>query len=135
MNVFENHIPLKEKRIEQYQKLEEHGLAPDPGFDEYLDYFDKYKQASGDIYHHTLPLSFFMGRDVGYYDRLYTMRQMDAFCADVSETCEKPFKVGRHQASVEKISVSDISTAQVAKIRAMYEDDYRIFGKVIENGS
>ena len=112
--------------------LERLGLAPDPGFEEYLDYFDKYKEASGDIYHHTLPMSFFLGEDAGFYDHLYQVREMDAFSADVSELCQKPFTVGRHQTGGTKIPLSDLSNAQIQKIRDMFVVDYEAFGRVLD---
>lgn len=110
------------------EQLEKFGLAPDPGFEEYLDYFDKYRQASHDIYHHTLPMTFFLGSDPGYFDKLYGLRDMTAFCGDVSATAGKPFAVGRFQTEGIKIPRSSLTETQKQKIQDLYEDDYRLFG-------
>ena len=104
-------------------------LAPDPDFGGFLWGIDAYRRISTDIYHHTLPLTAFLGTDPAYFDRIYRWSELDAFAADMAAQTGKPFTLGHLQTSDRKLKAADIDSTQVAEIRDRYADDYAAFSE------
>lgn len=108
--------------------LEQLDLAPTPSLDLFIDRYEDYLQAHPSILHHTRPLVDFLGSDPEYFSRLYTLKQMDAFVADISERVGRNMVVGHHQTGGPKFTRRDLTRARLEKVRALYEKDYENYG-------
>ncbi|WP_162930174.1 hypothetical protein [Pseudophaeobacter sp. EL27] len=88
---------------------------------------DSQRESSQPIFA-TKPSSDFLGMDPSYYNRIYTLFEMDQFASDMSERTGQEVKVGRSQTHGPKFKVEDLTTKQQQKIREFYKSDYEAFG-------
>ena len=52
------------------------GMVADPSLDNFIDLLAHYRAASPLIRHHSQPLSFFLGTNPTFYDRIFSLRQL-----------------------------------------------------------
>lgn len=109
-------------------KLKKLGLEPTPDLDLFVEKYAQYLEAHPSILHHTRPMTDFLGADTGYFAKLYALNNIDQFVKDVAERVEMDVKIGREQTGGPKFKPSDLSAAQIQKIKAYYKSDYRAFG-------
>ena len=109
------------------KKLRELNLEPNPDLDLFVEKHADYLEAHPSILHHTRPMVDFLGKDAGYFSKIYPMEDMDQFARDISDRVGKEVTVGREQTGGRKFQLSDLSEAQTRKIRDYYETDYRVF--------
>lgn len=107
-------------------------LAPTPDLDLFVDRYEDYLQAHPSILFHTRPMVDFLGPDPSYFSRLYTLRQMDAFAADISERTGRDLVIGRHQTGGPKLARQDLTKARLDKVKSLYEKDYASYGSYFE---
>lgn len=110
------------------KKLRALGLQPRPDLDMFVERHAEYLEAHPSILHHTRPMSDFLGTDAGYFSKLYALDNMDQFVRDIAARTGKEVEIGREQTGGRKFKPSDLTGAQIDKIKAYYASDYRTFG-------
>lgn len=108
-------------------QLAEVDLPPDPDLATFIDNLDGYTSAVRKIGHHTRPLVHFLGRDPGYFSRLYAFSELGRFETDMQALTGKPVSLRHRQTGGPKLSPQDLTAAQIARIEAFYAEDYTVF--------
>ncbi|MCA0922806.1 sulfotransferase family 2 domain-containing protein [Pseudooceanicola nanhaiensis] len=109
-------------------KLKQFGLKPDPTLEEFANRFGAYRKCSDSIRHHTAPMVNFLGKDPGYYENVYNLRDIGQCVERISQIVGRPLELGRHQTGGPKLSVDDLSPAQIDKLKQFYAVDYNNYG-------
>src|SRR5204863_9345498 len=68
------HDELSEARLRYGQA--DANLTPRPGIGVFIDNLEQYRAADESIRHHTEPLTYFLGDDPTYYNRIYGMSEI-----------------------------------------------------------
>lgn len=102
------------------------GLKPNPSLHEFIGDFARYRAASWHVRHHTDPQTHFIGKQLSYYDRIFSFAELtkipDALQAAVGARITLPHE----QHGGPKISVSELSMDERRRISEYYADDYRL---------
>ena len=125
-NRVRHHRDLAPERIKP--KFRGRGATPDPSLEEFADKLELYREASGLIRRHTLPLVDILGRDPCYYEGVYSIGTLDAFRRRVVEITGRDVELQHLQTAGLKISPDDLSAAARRRIEAFYADDYATYG-------
>lgn len=105
------------------------GLNPTPDLAEFLDRFEAYRGVSQDVLHHSRPQVWSIGSDPAFYHRVYGLRDLPTFVADVGAHLGQQLLLGRHQSEGPKFSTDDITAPQRARLMDFFAEDYRIWGQ------
>jgi hypothetical protein len=112
------------------QALVQNGVSTEPDLSEFVDRLEDYRRLSPVVAWHLQPLSFFLGTQADYFDRLYNLGQLEEMRADLAVRLGRDVPELQHLQTVgPKLSVSDLTPAQVDKIDEWYSEDHRIFGR------
>lgn len=122
-----HHGELGPKRIPQAFK--DRGALPNPTLKQFIDRFEIYHEAAQTIRNHSRPFVNILGRDPGYFHGIYRIEEIEVFRGRVAEIVGGEPVLRRHQTGGPKLSPDDLTAAEVRKIRALYEEDYDIFGR------
>ena len=122
-----HHRDLAPERIRP--KFRERGATPDPALAEFIDKLELYREASGLIRRHTLPLVEILGRDPGYYARIHSMDTLEDLRRRVVAVTGRDVALEHMQRRGPKISPDDLSPAQRRRIEAFYAEDYAVYGE------
>ena len=109
--------------------LKKAGLKPDPDLSLFLQHFDAYRAAAQSIYHHSRPMTDFIGTDPGYYDTVFSLSQIGDFVQRVEQIIGHPVRLRHAQTGGPKISRDVLTPAQVDFIHEFYAQVYAIWGK------
>lgn len=113
-------------------KLAAAGLQPDPDLTQFIDRFEDYIKTVQIINHHTLPMTTFLGTDAGYFDRVYDFSELPQLEADMQALTGTTVALPRKQTGGPKLRKSDLTPAQIDRIRAYYAADYAAFGSILK---
>lgn len=120
------HEELSKKKAGK--KLIARKLTANPELDEFIDRLEDYQKAQQSILHHARPMVHFLGRNAGYFSKVYPLEEVNDFVRDVNERTGTSYELGRHQTGGPKLSVSDIPARQMEKLKQYYARDYAVFG-------
>ena len=109
-------------------KLKALGLAPNPDLGLFIDRLEEYTKAHYSIYHHTRPMSDFLGQDAAYFSKIYPMEELSQFVSDARDHLGAELSIGHRQTDGPKFSVADLTAGQISKIKSFYAADYAAFG-------
>lgn len=104
------------------------GLRPDPPFSEFVERFADYRNAAMTIRGHTHPQHYYLGRDPKYFERLFPLREIQAFVDTVAARLDTTLTLPRMQTSRHWMTAADVDEADKRRIRAHFEEDYDLFG-------
>lgn len=105
------------------------GLNPHPSLDEFARNLHKYYLINDRIYRHVIPQIRYIGKDPQFFDRIFSIRQMDKVLEYLSGITGKELLVVKHKnASISRFSVNDLSPEAMEKLRQFYRKDYEIYG-------
>lgn len=130
LSAYGNRI-LKHRTLSRKKTALPDGLPADPDLDAFVDNLEAYARHSPIIRHHILPMVDFLGNDPGYFVRLYPMQDLDRFVQDMSERLGTDLHLGRHQSGGPRLGTDRLSSARIAKLRDIYREDYRAFGRFL----
>lgn len=122
--IFRQKLSLKHANAELAGK----GLEAMPELDLFVERFEDYATLSAPMWHHTRPICDFLGKDPGYFSRIYNIGELDLLAADISNRLHKPLEIDWYQTDGPKVSINDLTTAQIAKLRRFYRQDYEAYG-------
>ena len=124
-NRVRHHRDLAPERIRP--KFRDRGATPDPSLEEFADKLELYREASGLIRRHTLPLVDILGRDPSYYEGVYSIGALDAFRRRVVEITGCDVELQHRQTAGPKMAPDDLSTAARHRIEGFYAEDYAVY--------
>lgn len=118
---------LENAKVKSRLKL--FGINPEPSFNEFVEKLSIYRRLSGNIRKHSQPLEFFLGDDPSWYDRIFSIREMDQLEAWVREKTGSEAVLKRRNASKEKVEKTEISQTAKDLINRKYASDFELFGQ------
>lgn len=107
------------------------GLKPRPTLSEFIERFDKYRDAIPSIKHHTDSLVHYLGRSPEFYDQIYNMKDITIFVSDLCSNYNKNIKLSFAQKTNKKMSANELHSKLVKKIQQFYQEDYDVYGDFI----
>jgi hypothetical protein len=122
--VFHKELSAKKSKA----KLDALGLISDPDLGLFVEHLAEYTKAHYSIYHHTRPISDFLGQDAAYFSKIYPMEELSQFVSDASNHLGAELSIGHRQTGGPKISAADLTAGQISKIKDFYAADYVAFG-------
>ncbi|HEY9034607.1 MAG TPA: sulfotransferase family 2 domain-containing protein [Pseudomonadales bacterium] len=105
------------------------GLDPSPDLNTFALNLKKYALINDRIFRHVVPQLRYIGRDPGFYDAIFSIREMDKVAATLSELSGREVSIRRANASKAKVSKADLSPAALAALQDFYREDYRLYGQ------
>lgn len=125
------HGELSEKKAGA--NLKALGLMPDPDIHTFIENFAGYREAQTSIMHHTRPMTEFLGKDPGLYHRVYDISEIEDFRQDILGRLNVDVQMPHAQTGGPKIDSATLSSDEISKIKAFYEEDYDIFGAYLKS--
>jgi hypothetical protein len=101
-------------------------LAADPPFELFMERFDEYRVASWSIAHHTNPAAYFLGPDLGFYDKIYKFSELAQLHADVSALTGTQYALPHEQKMGAAVTLPGPKHKSWRKLREFYAGDYAL---------
>ncbi len=108
------------------------GLPLRPTPDAFFAHLKTYMAVNDRIRRHFLPQRAYLGAELGYFDALYRIDELDRLAADIGQRTGTPIAFGRHQTGGPKLRVDDVNEASRARIRAFYAPDYALLAGLFD---
>ncbi|MCB1388701.1 MAG: sulfotransferase family 2 domain-containing protein [Rhodobacteraceae bacterium] len=108
--------------------LREADLPFNPDLSTFVSHLVGYMAVVESIHHHARPMVDYLGSDASYYNRLYGMKELGAFAADVQRITGKTAELPRLQTGGPKIEPDALTAAEKTYLRELYAEDYDVFG-------
>lgn len=105
------------------------GLSPRPDIEAFVVNFTQYKQTSQMIRQHFKPQSFFLGRDLGYFQHVFRLENFAEVAAFLNSRTDQEL-IFPHYNQENKDWVSTVPDSVKAKIADMYKSDYRLLAQL-----
>ncbi len=109
-------------------ELEARGLSRTPDFAGFMEHFDDYCDLSPDVKAHSRPLSFFLGTDPGYFDRLFRLSELAEVMAELRQRITKLPELLHLQTRGADVQIGKVHSRTEQQIRKLFDEDYRLFG-------
>lgn len=109
------------------------GLPPDPDLSTFIKHLERYRLISRPIAHHSQKLSYFLGKNPNWFDKIYDIRQTDELIQDLGNRVGNLPPIERSQIGGPKVSRADLSLQEINKIHKIYNEDYKIFGRFFDD--
>jgi hypothetical protein len=106
------------------------GLPRNPDLDTFASNLSSYCSVSTPIRHHTKPMTNFLGRWPGLYDRIFRLDQIADLKAYVHER-GVDLDIGHFKNSKLDYSEIHLSAASLSALRDFYRSDYEAFGRYL----
>ncbi len=103
------------------------GLPRQPDIDTFIRLLPEYMRTTPMIAHHFAPQVGYVGHDLGWYDRVFSVSRLSEMETFLSERTGRTITLGRSQDSGPRISADDLSPAARDTLRQYYAEDYRLF--------
>ena len=107
------------------------GLPVAPSFADFVRHLPEYQRRSVVIAKHTRPLSFFLGRDPAYFDRLVPLRDLAALAAFVTAHTNTDAVLPHRMQSPRQALPADPSHRELRRIEDLFAEDLEIFGRFL----
>lgn len=118
------HFQLLERRRRNWPKAWLMRLSLKPCLDEFCIKLVKYRKLSRDIRQHTRPYSKHGSADIGFFDAVYQIENLDLLATDLMKRTGQKIEFGRHQTGGPKFSVDDLSPAALDALLDYTKLDY-----------
>ncbi len=113
-------LALQKKKL----KIKPAKFQPDPSPGQFVEMLDLYQRIPS-ILVHTRPVAP-MIEDLGRFTKVYPFECLAELEADLSEFTGQPVTLRHAQTGGPKLDISCLSAGQLDKLRAYYEEDYRL---------
>ncbi|MFD0981599.1 sulfotransferase family 2 domain-containing protein [Tropicimonas aquimaris] len=111
------------------RNLERRGLSTTPTIHDFVRDLSAYQAASPNILHHSRPLSYFLGRDPSYFDKLFSLREMSSLIEYVADVVGEVPSLPHSQKSTSSDVAKQITSEDRERIEKIYAEDLEIFGQ------
>ncbi|MCP5037235.1 MAG: sulfotransferase family protein, partial [Rhodobacteraceae bacterium] len=105
------------------------GMVDNPDLARFIRFFHEYRKMSADVAHHSRKLSFFLGRDSTFYDRLYNLSQLPDLVEDMKNRVGTVPELGRRQTGGPELTREDLSKSEITKIEKYFKRDIDTYGR------
>jgi len=131
LSCYKNKILLDEAFTspKEWQKVKDLRLDPKPPFHVFVDRLEDYRAASLMVEHHSRPLRYFLGTNPDYFDGIFDISETPAFEQFVKKHTGTTASMPVHNKSTNDVKPKDIADTASKKIKALYQEDYDLFGK------
>ena len=103
------------------------GFKVAPTIEEFIADYDRYCAASYHMYIHTCSVSVFLGNDLSFLDRIYTISELDTLATDLSERAGRPITMPQKNPSASKApKFEDLSQDAQAFLIQHTKQDYEL---------
>lgn len=104
------------------------GLNTKPDFGTFVAEYDTFCALSSDIKGHSRPLSYFLGRDPSYYDRLFRLSELKELMTELGHRITNLPQLMHLQTRGAETWVGEITDGTRNRIRELFDEDYKLFG-------
>jgi len=104
------------------------GRSPEPGIDEFCRYLRSYRALNDKIRRHTRPQYVSLGEDLGFFDAVYTISELDTLASDLTTRTGRDIGFDRLQTAGPKFSAADLSPAARRSLLEFTRRDYDLLG-------
>lgn len=101
-------------------------LNTNPSIDEFILNFERYCKIP-DINHHFLPMSFFLGKDLNYFDFIFSLENIKEFEEFMSERLKQKIIVPKFNSHKNKINFNEISSEAENRLEEILRQDNILF--------
>ncbi|MCF2906664.1 sulfotransferase family protein [Octadecabacter sp. CECT 8868] len=108
------------------------GLRVMPSPDAYFCNLRRYQDLSYSIWHHTAPISVFIGSDLGFFDELYRISDIQKLEAELSARTAQTIVLPREQMAGRKIVFEDLSNKAQEAVLAHTAKDYQLLSEYFD---
>ncbi|MEM8871799.1 MAG: sulfotransferase family 2 domain-containing protein [Pseudomonadota bacterium] len=102
------------------------GRSAAPDINEFFLNLPTYMRTNDRIRRHLMLQKQYLGTDLGYFDRIYRLDEIDVLAQDLSRRIGTTVTFGRHQTSGPKYRADDLSAAAQSAVLHYLEPDYRL---------
>ena len=99
-----------------------------PDLNTFVENLNEYKK-SPQINHHSKPLSYFLGKDERIYSEIFSTNNLSSMEKMLKEITGAATNLKHLQATKKTNYNPEISRENIQRIKEMYAEDYKIFGK------
>jgi hypothetical protein len=102
------------------------GVRTRPPISEFLARYDAYTALCYPMLHHTRPISAFIGHDLGYFDAVYTIADLDALAQELSVRTGKDVKLRRFNEGSRAPRFEELPSSAQARLLERTAPDYAL---------
>jgi len=107
-------------------RLRHRGLSLYPDQDSFYCNLDRYQRLSYSIWHHTAPISTFIGTDLSRFDAIYRVEDLPALQAELGRRTGRPIALPREQTEGAKITLDMLSARARDAVLSQTDPDYAL---------
>ncbi len=107
-------------------KVKNAGLKWKPEINYFVENLEHYFQISDAINHHALPQSQYIGKDLGIYDLICPIENLENLRQIISQKANVEIEFPRLQTGGPKITLKDLTEKSLAKLIEFYAEDYQL---------
>ncbi|SNS87821.1 sulfotransferase family 2 domain-containing protein [Tropicimonas sediminicola] len=111
------------------QFLEQRGLTTTPTIQEFVRDLPAYQESSYTLLHHSRPLSYFLGRDPAFFDKIFPLRELSTLVEYVADMVGEAPSLPHTQKSTSSDVSKQLTEEDRARIEEIYAEDREIFGQ------
>lgn len=104
------------------------GMTTRPDLHKFLEHFHRYRELAPSIAHHSDRMVDFLGANADFFDRIYSIRELDQLALDVSDRVGESLQIPREQTGGPKIGQDALTSKEKKLLRRFYEEDFAAFG-------
>lgn len=107
------------------QQAQAAGALPDPDLDTFVERIELYREFSPSIRHHVAPQVSFLGRDPGYFQRIYVMSELPQLVRDMEARTGRTLHLPHEQRGGPRLVPGDLSANARESLLQLYRADFR----------
>ena len=107
-------------------KVENAGLKQEPDINSFVENLENYFQFSDAITHHALPQNKYIGKDLGIYDLICPIENLENLRQIISQKANVEIEFPRLQTAGPKITLKDLTEKSLTKLIEFYAEDYQL---------
>lgn len=107
------------------QQAQAAGALPDPDLDTFVERIELYREFSPSIRHHVAPQVSFLGREPGYFQRIYLMSELPQLVRDMEARTGRTLHLPHEQRGGPKLAPGDLGTNARESLLQLYRADFR----------
>lgn len=129
LSAYRNRVLEKNElvRSQRSTTLAAKGLPLKPDLSTFIAHIEDYSVVRG-IIHHVSPLTTFLGKNPGYFERIFDISEIGHFLEFASKITGRELCVSHHNVSTISGGTT-VTPAEEARLRSFYEEDYEIYGR------
>jgi len=112
------------QRADVQDLLIHHSLSPDPDINNFVTNIELYRYLSEDVYQHTNPQVYRIGKDLTRWDSVYKIENLDRLRCKLVDLTGIEFNFLKARSTQSKAILEQLTTESKHKLHTMYSQDY-----------